>query len=733
MREPIAARATVIIRGRAQWVRAAFDGCALDGDIVQLSWEDSSAASQAADAYSYSYAPAGLAFDRHCRIYHSVPKEGRIEILHWGRQQGLRIAPDEPPRTLYAAPGAECGKAVDQPRNGPKTPSALACDMADYLYIADTANNCVWLYDLWQGEYLRKVDMPGKPVDLVWHDEWIYVLLDAPAGWLRLSLCHAPQDLEWPALDGVPSRLAFDRAGKAYVLSDAGSQRAAIWSIGLPVSPRAEKLRGEAYATAIAIVTDEEGEKLIVARRPDEDFLRHTQAENALRDDTPLAAPGYDGAGVAIAPDGRIAYWSVRGLRHAASARVRYKPRGTVTGHALDAEHYQARWGRVFIEACVPEDTQVRFLCLSADELLDYTDPVARTKPERDDALTNIARAELTRLPSHSRLKRLGNAWQTLHRRGEQGPQPWHKAAAGYTWYEAPLDVEPGRYLWIVLELNGKSTHTPRVRSLRAETQGHDWLRRLPQLYSRDAVQAHFLQNWLAPLAAVIQDMADQADARHILFDPTVAPAESLDWLASCIGLALEPCWPEHACRRMIAEAAGLFAARGTLGSLQRMLEILTDSQIIIVEKFRLRGSGAIGESGTTTSSAVLGSGFRVGGAIGVTQQTALAGKEAAAEDSFASHAHRFSVLIAAELSMEQLNCLKRLVTLHRPAHTAFDLCAISSGMRVGLGLHVGMTSLVGRNSGFGRLELGDSQLGRGDLLGRARPADPGAKGQGAC
>jgi phage tail-like protein len=718
------------MRGRTQWVRAAFDDCALDSDIVQLSWDEPTAVGQGSD--NFVYVEAGLAFDRHCRLYHSVPAQGRIEILHWGEQKGLRIAPDETPRKLWAAPGAECGATDNRPMTGPQVPTAMVCDEADYLYIADLANKCLWLYDLWQGEFLRKVDLPGHPRDVVRNDEWIYVLLNAPAGWVRLSLCHAPQSLPWPAALNKPERLAFDADGNAYVLTDVSSPTAAIWRLGQPgVATTAVKVRDVEFATAISIATDEEGEKLIVARRPGEDFLRYT-LDDPPREDTPLTAVGYDGAGIVVTPDGRIAYWSDRGLRHAATARVRYRSRGTVVGYALDAEHYQTRWGRVFIEACIPNDTSVRFLCLSADEL-DYVDAVPRTKPDRDDALTPIAREDLTPLPSAARLDQLQAHWKTLYRRGEDGPMPWHKAAQGYVYYEAPLDVDPGRFLWVVLELNGKSTRTPRIRSLRCETQGHDWLRRLPQLYSRQADQARFLQDYLAPLAGTMQDIALMADTRHILFNPAVAPAGSLNWLASCVGLTLEPCWPEDARRRMIAEAAALFAIRGTVASLKRMLEILTDAQIVIVEKFRLRGGGVIGEGEGTMSSAILGAGFRVGGAIGKPGETALAGKVDDVDDSFASHAHRFSVMIAADLSDEQLACVKRLVKVHRPAHTAFDICAISAGMRVGLGLHIGMTSLVGHSSGFGHLELGGSVLGRGYLLGRAKPAGPDAKREGAC
>jgi hypothetical protein len=48
--------------------------------------------------------------------------------------------------------------------------------------------------------------------------------------------------------------------------------------------------------------------------------------------------------------------------------------------------------------------------------------------------------------------------------------------------------------------------------------------------------------------------------------------------------------------------------------------------------------------------------------------------------------------------------------------------------MRVGRGLHVALTSIIGRSSGFSQLQIGSSTLGRGAIVGRPQ-ADtvPGA------
>jgi hypothetical protein len=39
--------------------------------------------------------------------------------------------------------------------------------------------------------------------------------------------------------------------------------------------------------------------------------------------------------------------------------------------------------------------------------------------------------------------------------------------------------------------------------------------------------------------------------------------------------------------------------------------------------------------------------------------------------------------------------------------------------MRVGRGLHVELTSIIGRSAGFTQLQLGSGLLGRGSILGR--------------
>ncbi len=175
---------------------------------------------------------------------------------------------------------------------------------------------------------------------------------------------------------------------------------------------------------------------------------------------------------------------------------------------------------------------------------------------------------------------------------------------------------------------------------------------------------------------------------------------------------------------KLIAEATWLFRFRGVIAGLRRFLEIYLGSAPILIEKFRARGlDGALlGAGAGLSSNSVLGAGFRIGGSIGQTegrQSQTMIGK---VEDAFETHAHRFAVIIPTSLTSEQSEVVAQILDLHRPAHTLVDVCSLETGMRVGRGLHVALTSIIGRSGGFDQLQLGNSQLGRGAILGAHEP-----------
>lgn len=709
-----------LLRGRTQWLRSRFEHCALLDDVVTLAPLALDPASLD-DETPFTGGFAGLAFDRHCRLFHPAASAGTLEYVIWGQQNSLRIQTDQPSPFALAA-GDDLG-SFGGGQLLPQECRALACDEADYLHVADAQTPAVWLIDIWQHEVARRVDLAGRALDVVSRGSRTWVLLDTP-GWAQLSPCDPLQDLPWPA--GLPAadRLDVSANGRAFVLINAGQATAYIVSLA-----RTSLQLAVPFCTDFVLHEDEAGLRLTCARRPGEDFSCHRVQERSFSPLTGLQAPAYDGRGLAVAPDGRIAYWTARGLRHAAPARTQYEESGRVLSGALDGYEDQRQWGSLRLQACIPPGTHIRVMWMTRDDL-DYVDALPRLAPA-GEPLSDIALPEETPLPSAGAWSLLSPQRYPLYQDSSLRPLS-PPAAGGFAWYEAPVIAPPGRYLWAVFELSGNRSHSPRIREARIAFPAHGLVQRLPRTLWREPAAHDFLRRYLAPMAAMLSEWEQVAAGRQRLLHPQATPAEALPWLGSLLGLVVEPCWPETAQRQMISEIARLFRRRGTPWALQRMLEILTGARVILVEKYRLRGGGVIGNAEATRSSSVLGGGFRIGGRIGQEAEAAIAGSDIPTDEQmFDQYAHRFSITLLASLSPEQMSCVRRLVEAHKPAHTDFDICTVEAGTRVGVGLHIGLAAVIGRSSGWSPLSLGESVLGRGHLLGR--PALSGPPPRGSC
>ena len=754
-----------LMLGETAWQRAAFDvNTALVDGVVQLAWDARHEGTGGAVAPPAVLEPAaaGLAFDWQCRLFHSVPQEQRVERWLWHAMDPGRPQHSPPPadvlqdhlsqaQVLGALPRLATGFAPVLPAAARFTPRALACDEEGHLYVLDSAAHQVWIVDLSPGNTPRVQRAEAVPVDAVhiaWSSGWLWVLCRSGA-LLRLAATRVPQAAPVFAPPDA-SRLAFAPDGRLYVLlraHAADAADAAVMLLGRPghwlAAPKVLAFAGDnpfAFASGFAISVDHGGHPfLVVARRSEELFTRI--AIDGSGTDTliePLAARHYDGAGIAATPDGRIVFFTPRGPRHATGARLHYRGQGRVVGFRLDAGQPQASWGRLLLDACLPANTSIRVHALVSDDDIDGP-RLTRTAPA-NQALVPLRRPETTPLPLLNWLPNndtpASTPGQLIFKRQDGSEQPWLVERERFDTFEAIAPATRGRHLWLVFELQGHSRATPRLRGVRAETPAHDWLRRLPQLYSRPEAMRSFLQRVLAPLAGLETDVAAQSDERHALLKPCSTPAAALPWLAHWVGLTLDERWSDTARRSFIKEAPWLFRLRGTLWSLQRMVEIVSGARVVLVEQFRMRGLARAGaDTGVGTGPAwdepaVLGMGLRVGGPLG---NDSVQGDDSVVGDSFALNAHRFAVLVQAELDADTEAAVRHLLELHRPAHTLFSLCALGQGARVGRGLQIGLSTVVGPASGFAPLQLGAATLGHGQVLGRALSAHAGIRpGQAA-
>ena len=735
MLTPRPPRPFALIRTHDQWLRASHRRTALEGEVVQLYWREDKPESVGHDK-PFLEPGAGQAFDRYCRLYHSVPNEGRVERLLWAAHDPLQpTSVEQAPVDLFETVDEEVLGDFSSASERPKVliaPRGLTVDEDERLFVAESGAKRILIYDLWSKRLLRIVQLAAAPIDLVAAGRVVYALLASPPGLIRLGARSDPQPLALPAEISAPSRIAFSPNGELFVLDHGGQAQARVVRYADP-----GYVISAAFATGLAFqigdplltqVCKGDNYVLVVARRRGEDFRRFCVGESQPAELPQVKARGYDGLGIVRTPDGGIGFWTEYGFRQAVAARLRYFSSGAVTTFRLDSGEFHTNWGRLFLDACIPKDSQIAVRCITADEPPEGP-AILRRKPRNtnEEPPHHKLSPPMPPRPLGDQLKKA--VAQSLHRRESGRELPWVRPAENdaFETYEAPVIAAPGRYLWVRIELCGNTRVTPRLKALRAEYPTHDYLRRIPQTFSRDERVASFLRRYLASFEGLLGELEAKADARAALLDPRSSPAEILPWLASFLGLAVDERMAraprpgnrtEDVRRTLITEATWLFRFRGTVPGLRRFIEIYLGTETVLIEKFRVRGLGGaiLGDPTGLTASSILGAGFRVGGAIGEGATQVLSGSVA---DAFDTHAHRFALIIRALLTPDQQDVVNQILELHRPAHTLVEVCSVGAGMRVGRGLHVALNSIVGRSGGFTQLQLGSALLGREAILGK--------------
>jgi phage tail-like protein len=721
---PAPGRSFAPITGAQWWGR-----CLRHGTVIDLATAEVTLSGQPVGSTGWPVTPglpaerAGIAFDQRGSLYHGVPERGQIQRVPWPRTAAVGgnapvdlLADPMAPEPAQSSAGFSA-IAADPAR--PLRARALAIDPDNHLFVLDGATGTIAVLDLTDGRLLRTIALAWPPVDLAARGMVIMVATSArdhplveidALGQPRAAAADVGAGgplAEVPAR-AEPHRVAVGPDGGVWLLL---RDETGAWVV---------RMTGERLAQPISIPgaddldIDGSGD-VVIAGPADHDLLVWTVNGPTAEASLPLEAHGYDGRGIAATPEGRIGFWTARGFRLARPPKVYYPdPSGCVDTYRLDSQAYRQQWGRLFVEACIPPGTKVEVGYATADDL-----------PRPDEMLGSDAAADGGTDPpslefAPRSLEYLLDQVNPLHRRETGRELTWTPLDRDdrFEVYEAPVIAPPGRYLWLRLRLTGTKTLTPRIRAVRVECQGHDLLQRLPRTYRDDAVAAAFLWRYLAMFDGLLSEMDWRSQDRDLLLDPGGAPVELLPWLASLIGLTLDNSWSEAARRTVLTEAICLFRRRGTVPGLTRLLEIFLQSPVAIIEDFQLRGRGGAFVGGAQgepdAASAVVGTSLRVGGEV------RSAGDQLTAQppDAFATHAHRFSVLIPLDINSTQLGQVLDLLDIHRPAHTIVEVCA-GQGMRVGVGLYLAVSTAVGPSSSFTSAVVGQSSVGRGTVVGR--------------
>lgn len=486
-------------------------------------------------------------------------------------------------------------------------------------------------------------------------------------------------------------------------------------------------------------------------------------------------------------PAGEVGYWVDGGPRPLAPLSRRTAPTfGRARCRVLDSHATGTVWHRLYIEAVVPPGTGVRLLLVADDadrdpdaiadhEFFPHDLGVVPEPPPPPLAPTDAApprepppRAAFVRATS-----------EIPFDPGLLGRPPEAPHAGLFTVLVQrsgrAVRTLAGRRLHVRVELYGTGTHSPEIAAIRAYAPRFSYVERyLPELYAETlfgpdadaparATGADFLGRFLALVEGELTAIEDRVASAYLLSDPRKTPDEALAWLASWVGLALDPALPPARRRALLRVAPELARRHGTLRGLGLCLDALTSrddaltgdvtaGRIVIVEDYRLRRVFAtiLGAHLEDERDPLLPGGLVVSGNsyVGDTlflgesladELAALAEfyreepgdtdddvDATALEDRFA---HRVTVLVHDAMTPQRRALIDRALALEVPAHVAVRVVAASQPFLVGVAAQVGVDSYLAPARGPGTFRLDGSALGEQDVVRRPPSLDPRLEG----
>jgi phage tail-like protein len=659
-------------------------------------------------------------------------------------------------------------------------PSAAPAPAAPPRAIAAATRGRLWLLD---AEALRllgpdlgvsaRLPLPGAPFAVA-AASWGVLVADGAAP----RVLTQADGGEWRgfALPGAPLALAADPGFALAVALLEGERIAVFQGAGPPAIHPLPALRAPLHL----LVTGED--RFLVADiggapgAPLPTFLtafrlgpEGPEAEEAY------AVRGFDGRALWRDAEGQVFASTPTGARPLYLREPRFATEGQVESFALDSGVFACVWHRVFLDACVPPGTEIVVEARTTDTL----PPFALRRPPEPPADVAAAPALEPAWPPLGTLvqgetigwspvglldRRAGFAdaphppfaaarpsEDPLHAaRGDATPPP-----AAMVTLEGLVKAPPGRWLFLRLTLRGTERRAPAVFALRATLPRPSLLDLLPAYWRGDPVAGEAMDRALALFEGFTTETDERITALRHLLGSATTPPEALEWLASFLALSFDSRVAEPVRRTLLAEIATLWRRRGTLPGLARLLSILAEAPVQIIEGYRLRrGGAAVLGSGAW---GVLGPGLALGADDGPDSEpaedweAALALKHAALTARRAGrrakneplcppadppeplggdalirlarrHAHRFTVIVPARRSADLEAVLELATETHKPAHTIHALCWLDAGFRLGQGSLVGIAR-IGPRPGFQPAVL-DAPLGGGRTLGRFLPED---------
>lgn len=285
-----------------------------------------------------------------------------------------------------------------------------------------------------------------------------------------------------------------------------------------------------------------------------------------------------------------------------------FQHEGRLVTTVLDSRLEKCQWHRILMDAVLPAKESVNTPNLGAGsvEIESYTS-------ERKEI-------DVNGLPQTS--------WQRCVLTADDNP-------------DCLVQSGPGRYLWLRVTLRSNGIASPVIRGIKVFYPRVSYLQYLPAVYQEDTDSRIFLDRFLSIFQTEFDNFDREIDNVWQLFDPASISESRFDWLASWLGLFIqpdslidqrcrfecvteEPCQPPPECprdseaatssdsspvmewtieskRELLKKAFETYRMRGTVKGLETAIRDHTGTHFArILEHFRLRRSPVLSVIGAS-------------------------------------------------------------------------------------------------------------------------------------
>src|SRR5438445_1513750 len=327
------------------------------------------------------------------------------------------------------------------------------------------------------------------------------------------------------------------------------------------------------------------------------------------------------------------------------------------------------------------------------------------------------------------------------------GGQTWSGSAIGD--WDCMVMSPPARYLWLRLTVTGPASESPLLEAVKVYYPRISSADKLPAVFRAGPDATDFVGRFMSVFDSIAHRIDHVLDDFGAYLEPGATPAspappspsggiasgtDFLTWLASWLGLVFDGTWSEATRRRLLADAAWLYARRGTIPGLMRALRSVmgldgeADDVPIpgVLEQFKLRrwallDSRALGDETMLWGRRIVDR-LQIGdnSTIGSFRITDVGDP---VRDPFFVYAHRFNVFFPAACARTENNrrAVERMIELTKPAHTVHELKFVEPRLRIGVQATIGLDTAIGRYPDSTQADV--ALLGRDSVLGD-RPGD---------